>query len=225
MKHFKTTNYLNVRFGPGPEFGVSEVLPKDRVIQSPTTEGWTPVMVIDEDGEKGVYWCSSAFLVETEEAPPAPPVFPEVSGTDFLTLAATKIGQEYVLGANAPFEDPDYDGPWDCAEFVSWVVYQTTKKVYGCVNNKAPLEQVDAYTGGWAADVASGRVKGISLELAYNTPGAILLRYHGKSGHVVFSDGKGGTVEAMGSDYGVVRGKSRGRDWTNGILIPGVKYS
>src|SRR5512135_1240506 len=124
MKFYKViSDELNLRVGPGKEFDPpAQVLPKGRVIQSPDFTGWLPVMVIDEDGEKGTYWANAEFLVETQEAPPPPPVFPQVSGNDFLTLAATKIGQEYVLGANAPFEDPDYDGPWDCAEFVSWVV-------------------------------------------------------------------------------------------------------
>lgn len=224
MKFFKViSDGLNLREGPGKEFPVIEVLSKGRIIRSP--EGYTAIWVIDEDGVQSIGFAKSEFLVETQEALPPSPVLPQTSGNDFLTLAATKVGQEYVLGANAPFEDPEYNGPWDCAEFVSWVVYQVTKRVYGCVNNKAPLEQVDAYTGGWAADVNSGRVKGISLESAYNTPGAILLRYRGKSGHIVFSGGDGSTIEAMGSEYGVRRGSVQYRDWTHGILIPGVKYS
>src|SRR5439155_2253723 len=46
----------------------------------------------------------------------------------------------------------------------------------------------------------------------------------GAVGHVVFSDGKGGTVEAMGSAYGVRRGSLSGRRWDAGIKIPGISY-
>src|SRR5262249_51131616 len=44
-------------------------------------------------------------------------------------------------------------------------------------------------------------------------------------GHIVVSDGRGGTVEAMGARWGVTRGHLANRRWTNGVLIPGVTYT
>lgn len=225
MKYFKVvSDGVNLREGPSTDFPIIEKLQKGRVIRQP--EGWTYALVIDEDGVISTGFAKSEFLAETTEPPkPTPPPETLVSGQQFLDLAATKVGQEYVFGASAPFENPDYNGPWDCAEFISWVVYQITKKVYGCVNNKAPLKDVDAYTGGWAADVKAGRVLSTTLDKAFKTAGAILLRYYGKSGHIVFSDGEGGTIEAMNEANGVKRSVVSGRDWSNAILIPGVKYS
>ena len=43
-------------------------------------------------------------------------------------------------------------------------------------------------------------------------------------GHIVVSDGKGGTVEAMGKAYGVRRGKVSGRVWSTGVLLPNFSY-
>jgi peptidoglycan hydrolase-like protein with peptidoglycan-binding domain len=43
-------------------------------------------------------------------------------------------------------------------------------------------------------------------------------------GHIVVCDGEGGTVEAMGSAYGVRRGKVSGRNWDTGVLLPNFTY-
>ena len=43
-------------------------------------------------------------------------------------------------------------------------------------------------------------------------------------GHIVVSDGKGGTVEAMGKAYGVRRGKVSGRVWDTGVFLPSFSY-
>lgn len=144
-----------------------------------------------------------------------------MTGNDFLALAATRIGEEYVYGASVDLDDPDWHGPWDCAEFVSWVVKQVTGKIYGCLN---PTTNPDPWTGAWYADMHAGRVKQITVQKAIDTPGAILLRFNKAGHHIVFSDGRHGTIEAMGSDFGVRRGHSTGRQWDYGILIPGVNY-
>ena len=46
------------------------------------------------------------------------------TGNDLLRLAATRIGQKY-LNVLVPKDNPNWSGPWDCAEFASWVVFQT----------------------------------------------------------------------------------------------------
>lgn len=149
-----------------------------------------------------------------------------LTGQDLLNRAATREGEEYVLGANTDTSNPDEHGPWDCAEFVTWVVYQVTGKLLGCVDNEADPADCDAYTGAWARDVKTGTVKGIPVEEAMKIPGAILLRAKTaeRCGHIVFSDGEGGTIEAYSHADGVCRLESRGRTWNYGILIREVEY-
>lgn len=143
------------------------------------------------------------------------------TGQYLLTLAASRIGEDYVYGADVDLFDSDWDGPWDCAEFVSWVIYQAVKKLYGCLT---PEGNPDPWTGAWYADMHAGKVKRIPVADAIKTPGAILLRFNKAGHHIVFSDGKGGTIEAMGRAYGVCRGRSVGREWDYGILIPEIQY-
>ena len=143
------------------------------------------------------------------------------TGQYILDLAAKHIGEDYVYGTSVDLNDPDYSGPWDCAEFCSWVAKQITGKLYGCLH---PDANPDPWTGAWFADMHSGKVNQISLQTAYSIPGAILLRFSKAGHHIVFSDGKGGTIEAMGTDYGVCRGHTAGREWDYGITVPGVQY-
>ena len=142
------------------------------------------------------------------------------TGQDFLNLAATRLGEDYVYGAEVDLDDPDWHGPWDCAEFVTWVVKQVTGKTYGITEDGEP------WTGAWLSDINHGRVLPMDRYKAVNVPGAILLRRSGGRGHIVFSDGKGGTIEAKGSRWGVCRDTADPdeRDFNYALLIPGVKY-
>lgn len=145
-----------------------------------------------------------------------------MTGEELLKLAEDKIGAPYIYGADVPLKQGDsYDGPYDCAEFVTERVQEATGEIYGCVDNEAA--NPDPYTGGWYNDLARGRVVQVSVDEAIKTAGALLLRWPGKK-HIVFSDGKGGTIEAMGKAYGVCRGTAKGRGFNYGILIPGIKY-
>lgn len=143
------------------------------------------------------------------------------TGTQLLDLAEKHIGEKYVLGAMVPFENSNYKGPWDCAEFVSWVVYQSSKIKVG-------IRGKEAYTGYWADDVGK-LCKKISISEAAQTYGAILFRspgYNGiKIGHIAFSDGMGGTIEAKSSKDNVCRSEIAGRQWQYGILVNDVAYS
>lgn len=144
------------------------------------------------------------------------------TGMDILKEAEKELGEEYDFGADVPLEQGDeYYGPTDCAEFVTENVQEVTGKIYGALRPKSA--NPDPWTGAWYADMVAGNVIEIPVEQAIRTPGAILLRRTKDSGHIAFSDGKGGTVEAMGSDFGVCRGKARNR-FQYGILIPGVIY-
>lgn len=149
-----------------------------------------------------------------------------MTGSDFLDLAATRIGCDYVFGCEVDLDDPDWglspNQPFDCAELISWLAKQLTGKLYGCIQEKG--QRPDPWTGAWYRDAKKGVVKVIPLETAYKTPGAILLRYEEGMHHIVLSDGKNGTIEAKGAAWGVCRGQAEGRLWTMGILIPDVKY-
>lgn len=148
-------------------------------------------------------------------------------GIDFIKKARKHIGERYVYGAPVPKDNARWQGPWDCAEFISWVAFQVTGKLYGCNNNNqvAPAS-ADAYTGYWANDARNQVVEKVSIAAALRRPGAILLRVPSSSdGHIVFSDGKGGTVEAHSTNRGVIAGDARDRRWDMGLLLPDVEYT
>ena len=147
-------------------------------------------------------------------------------GAHILSLAAQHIGEKYVLGIVVPKDVKSYTGPWDCAEFGTWLVYQVTGKLYGCANNEGDPNGADAYSGFWVRDARKlGRI--ITVEEAAKTPGAAVVRIAGKGliGHLAISDGLGGTVEAHSSRTGVMRNKISGRRWDMGVLIPELIYT
>jgi hypothetical protein len=148
------------------------------------------------------------------------------AGNDLLKKGIPHLGEKYVLGALAPKNNAGWKGPWDCAEFISWCVFQVTGRLFGCDNNNGNPAKADAYTGYWQRD-ANGLCPTISVPIAAQTPGAIVLRYPQASliGHIVFSDGKGGTLEARGAATGVVQASLSGRRWDTGLLISGVEYN
>jgi N-acetylmuramoyl-L-alanine amidase len=145
------------------------------------------------------------------------------TGKEMVKTALKHLGERYVLGAIAPKNDPDWDGPWDCAEFVSWCVYQIAGILYGCEDNRGNPAQADAFTGFWGRDARS-MGKQISVAQAAKIPGAAVLRLGPKMGHIVISDGRGGTVEAHSSGTGVICHTLSERRWDMGILVPGIRY-
>lgn len=146
------------------------------------------------------------------------------TGDDVLRIARAHIGEPYVLGARAPMANPDWAGPWDCAEFVSWCVFRASGVLYGTQPRHDPM-LADAFTGVWADQAEAGRHK-ISLEEAAGIAGAAVLRKPaaGRIGHIVLSDGRGGSVEAHSSARGVVSDTLSGRRWDFGVLVPGLRY-
>jgi N-acetylmuramoyl-L-alanine amidase len=146
------------------------------------------------------------------------------TGDAVLTLARLHVGEPYILGARAPMANAAWKGPWDCAEFVSWCVYQSTGVLFGTRPLNDPV-LADAYTGYWAEQAQAADAL-IDVQAAANIPGAIVLRRPapGQIGHIVFSDGKGGTLEAHSKKLGVIAGTLSGRRWDTGILVPGIHY-
>jgi hypothetical protein len=148
------------------------------------------------------------------------------TGKDIYNKALTRNGQAYIEGTLVPKNDPNWAGPWDCAELLSWAVYQVANKLYGCTNDLAMPAHADAYSGAWKDDAQSKGII-ITVEKAAGIIGAAVVRAPSADlgGHIVFSDGKGGTIEAKGKKWGVVQDTLANRRWDFGILVPGVDYS
>jgi len=147
------------------------------------------------------------------------------TGNDIVETARRHIGEKYIFGAPVPKDNPTWKGPWDCAEFASWCVYQVSQKLYGCNDDSGSPARADAYTGYWGRDAGQlGAV--IPMTQAAATPGALVLRNPGtKCGHIVISDGKGGTIEAHSTARGVIADTLDKRRWDVGILIPWITYT
>ena len=150
-----------------------------------------------------------------------------ITGQQILDLAIQHVGEQYVFGVFVAKDNPNWRGPWDCAEFVSWCVYQVSKRLYGCRNDRGKASTADAYTGYWARDQKTlGRR--VTLDTAARMPGAAVLRtpiVGQVVGHIVISDGQGGTVEAHSTARGVVRDTLHDRRWDMGVLVPWVEYT
>ena len=147
------------------------------------------------------------------------------TGREMLELARRHIGEKYE-NVLVPKNNANWKGPWDCAEFMSWLVFQTAGFLYGCLNNDAKPDIADAYTGAWRDDSARlGRR--VPYQRAAAIVGGIVLRYPpgpDKMGHIVLCDGTGGTVEAMGHEFGIAVGTVHRRRWNTGLLVPGIEY-
>ncbi len=147
------------------------------------------------------------------------------TGADLLELARRHVGETYRLGAKVPKDNPAWQGPWDCAEFASWCVYQASRKIFGCDQGKNP-STADAYTGHWRADAKRLECT-VPIVVAKSTPGAFVLRYPAPrlNGHIAICDGEGGTVEAHSAQQGVIRAEVDGRRWDVGVLPPMLDYA
>lgn len=150
------------------------------------------------------------------------------TGKAILKIARTKLGHEYELGAQIDVRDRDAPGPWDCAEYVSWAVYQATGQVWGSRERDYALgDGLDSYTGWWNAD-SLARGSRIAVPDALAIPGAILLRApHDPSalrGHIALSTGDAGTLEAHSRARGVLAFTAQSRFWHTGLLLPDVSY-
>lgn len=149
------------------------------------------------------------------------------TGKQLVELAKKHVGEKYVLGIIAPKDDPYYKGPFDCAEFTSYIVYQLTGKLYGCANNNTTkLSSADAYSGFWGRDANVLGIK-VSVNEGSQIIGAVLVRLAGNGliGHVAFVQPDLKTVEANSTKYGLIESKISGRRWDFAVKIPWVDYS
>ncbi len=147
------------------------------------------------------------------------------TGDAILQLALAHEGEKYVLGARAPMANAGWHGPWDCAEFASWCLYQASGILFGVEPRNDPV-RADAYSGFWVSQAREAGAT-ISIEQAARIAGAFVVRVPMSSrvGHIVISDGKGGTIEAHSSNTGVIRNTLAGRRWDLAVLVPGIDYA
>lgn len=144
------------------------------------------------------------------------------TASDIFDLAIKHEGEQYVLGARAPLANSKWTGPWDCAEFASWCLYQATGVLFGVEPRNDPIA-ADAFSGYWFQQAHQANAV-VPIEVAARTVGAFVVRKPapGKIGHIVISNGKGGTIEAHSSKRGVIRSTLAERRWDIGVIVPGI---
>jgi len=147
------------------------------------------------------------------------------TGTQLVALADGHRGERYIFGARAPLDNPRWKGPWDCAEFVSWVVFQSTGLVLGCTNNRDDPSIADPYSGAWARDAANSPLR-IGIGQAIGIAGALVIRkpIPNGIGHIAISRGDGSSIEAHSPSTGVCNRKVNGRRWDIAMLVPMIDY-
>ena len=145
------------------------------------------------------------------------------TGQDLVQLARRHLGEAYTFGAKVPKNNPQWKGPWDCAEFASWCVFQLTQQLFGCRPSAGNPDVADAFTGFWVSDATTQRCL-VTVGEAVATRGAFLLRAPQANviGHVAISLGDGSTLEAHSTATGVIQGTVNGRRWSTGVLVPGI---
>ena len=205
---------LNIRSGPGVDFEDVGDLPFNEIVNSPLTDGWTPIVVVDEDGVQSVAWVSAQYLSEDTTLPkPVDPVVPlgRITGKSIVAKAMTQNGDPYIFGYEVNLQDPNPKA-FDCSELVQWVCAQ--------------LGVVPTMPDGasYQRDHCRKYATMVTVSKAVKTPGALLFHIASSGNHVVISRGDGSTIEAKGSAYGVGIFSSAGRGWTHAALIPGVTY-
>jgi len=104
---------------------------------------------------------------------------PEATGDAIVALARQHIGEAYILGARAPLANAAWKGPWDCAEFASWCVYQATGLLFGVEPRHDPI-RADAYTGYWAAQAREFGVGVGTIEAHSSNDGVIAGKLNGR---------------------------------------------
>lgn len=128
------------------------------------------------------------------------------SGRELVRQLLPKVGQKYVFGTLVPkVSGQDWNGPWDCAEFVAWGLVQVGVANYlGCRGKNH-----DAYTGYFYDDLHGNWGLPITEEEAELTMGALCLRAPEemgvKVGHIAVSRGNGLAIEAHSTKQGVTK--------------------
>jgi hypothetical protein len=131
------------------------------------------------------------------------------SASDFVRIAMSQVGKQYIFGAEANPNDPN-PRAFDCSELVEWAVKRTGGNI------------VDGASNQFNYCRQHGTV--ISVQQALRTPGALL--FYKDLKHVMISLGDGRVVEAGNSRVGVVvrPASVHGNNIGYAALVPGLKY-
>jgi uncharacterized protein YycO len=131
------------------------------------------------------------------------------SASDFIRIAMSQVGKQYILGSEANPNDPN-PRAFDCSELVEWAVKRAGGNIVDGANNQFNYCR------------QHGTV--ISVQQALRTPGALL--FYRNLGHVMISLGDGRVVEAGNSRVGVVvrPASVHGNNIAYGALVPGLRY-
>jgi hypothetical protein len=119
-------------------------------------------------------------------------------GKNVIDIAKNHLGEEYFYGevlTKADYNQEGYAGPWDCAEFVSWCVYQAYGMEIGF--RKDNDNSWSAWTKYWSDDASAQQKLSFveDFEEAKKIPGAIIFK-DPPSGHVAISMGDGKLIHA-----------------------------
>lgn len=148
-------------------------------------------------------------------------------GMDVVKLAKTRIGEKYKNVA-VPLKNPNYHGPWDCAEFATWCAFHASggKVILGYRSQHG-----EAHTTWWAEDAKKlGLV--VSPKDASVNPGYFVMRLPvgSKMGHIAICEGDGEhSIEANSTATGVGRfslwktPSGSVRKWDFGIKLPTIQ--
>ena len=142
-----------------------------------------------------------------------------------VQLALAQQGDRYVANAGPSANEAD-PSAFDCSGLVQWACGRAG--VQPAMPDGSWLQQR------WCK--SNGTI--LTVEQAIATRGALLFKHRDADGnpvdpgpacppkaHVAISLGDGHTIEAMGSQYGVLIASALNRDWTAGALIPGCTYA
>lgn len=150
----------------------------------------------------------------------------KATGEKILQLAREHLGEMCVPGAAVRKYDAGWKGPWNPAEFASWLIYQVSGKLYGCKNNAVEPAKGLAESVFWFRDAQSiGRRT--SLKRAARTPGSVVLSPPDAADDwgIAISDGKGGMMEANPRIGQVIEGTLLDKEWSIGVQVPWINYT
>lgn len=130
------------------------------------------------------------------------------SASAFVSVALSQAGDTYIYGAQPSGANPS---AFDCSSLVQWAAGRVG--VTGVPRTSA-------------SQAAYCRSRGISIDQAVHTRGALLFAQTSSIHHVAISLGNGSTIEAAAPGYGVcsLSATSRSFSWTSAGLIPGMNY-
>lgn len=178
----------------------------------------------------GICGPKTLAVLLARDAPSPQPAYG--TGEACVRRAKTQLGDPYRWGA-IPDKTAADPSAYDCAELVTWAVYQGAGVLAGTSRNNTDDPRIaDASSADWYDQTRRGILERIELSTAARIAGAVLVKHPRRDaagkllpGHVALSDGKGRMVEAAGG-RGVIDTREVGAvHWDLACLVPGVVYT